>query len=91
MASPVFVSVENPQAVSDTVSGLIPRALKARANAAPVPLLALAKQDDFRSHDQEEKERDRIAVSIWPASKLSPLSSAVTVTMAGLNSMRSMA
>ena len=87
-----MVAVVKPQAASDTVSGLMPRARKRPRDAAPVPFLSLAEQDDVGRHGrQEAKERDRIAVSIWPASKLSPVSSAVTVTLAGLNSMRSMA
>ena len=92
MESPVLVAVEKPQAASETVSGLMPRARKRPRDAAPVPFLALAEQNDVGRHSrQEEKERDRIAVSMWPPSKLSPDSSAVTVTLAGLNSMRSMA
>ena len=45
----------------------------------------------LESHNPGGSIKDRIAVSMWPPSKLSPDSSAVTVTLAGLNSMRSMA
>ena len=92
MESPVLVAVEKPQAASETVSGLMPRARNAREMLRPCHFLRSQNRTIVGRHSrQEEKERDRIAVSMWPPSKLSPNSSAVTVTLAGLNSMRSMA
>jgi hypothetical protein len=68
MASPVLVSVENPQDASETASGLIPRALKAREMLRPCHFLRSQKRTISAAMVQEENDRDRIAVSICPAS-----------------------
>ena len=90
MASPVRVAVENPHADSDTVSGVIPRALNARGDASPMPLLALAEEEDVGGHGSAERSGEHRAVDM-PGLEAPPESSAVTVTLAGLNSMRSIA
>ena len=77
--------------------GRDPPALESAGEAAPVPVPAIAEHHDggvagsWRGHVRQAKERERMALSMCPASKLSPDLSDVTVTLAGLNSMRSIA
>ena len=76
--------------------GAEPALLEGLAQALPMPIPPIAEKDDARvgarrHHAGQEKERESTASSMRPASKLLPDLSAVTVTMAGLNNMRSMA
>ena len=68
MARPVLVAVDNPHEASETVSGLIPRARKAREMLRPCHFLRSQKRTISAAMVQEENDRDRIAVSICPAS-----------------------
>ena len=71
--------------------------LEGATEAPPVPVPAIAEHDDGRvagcsaRMDRQAKERDSTASSMCPPSKLSPVLSDVTVTIAGLNNMRSIA
>ena len=96
MASPVAVSVEKPQALSGTANGVIPRFLKALrrlfpCQSRPSPKRTMLVSGLVAVMCDQEKERESTASSMRPASKLLPDPSAVTVTRAGLNNMRSIA
>ena len=97
MARPVAVSVEKPQALSGTISGVMPRRLKARprlrpCQSLPSPNMTMAASLTASARmDRQANERDNTASSMRPAWKLSPVLSDVTVTIAGLNNMRSIA
>ena len=72
MARPVRVAVEKPQVASGTVSGLMPARLKRGRDAAPVPFLAVAEQDDVGASVMRRRSATGSPCRCGRASKLSP-------------------
>ena len=97
MASPLGGLGGEAASIERDEQGPDPALRKARSSLLRRASRAVAEQDDARRRAvpsamaSGEGARQHGRVDMAAPAKLSPLSSAVTVTLAGLNSMRSMA